>query len=82
MTYAPHPGRGVAMLACACGKVLDAADMCWRRHERQKGAAVLVERITCARCADVGVPLTRSTGHVIRDDEDGGIVVWSKGRAS
>lgn len=85
MTYVDHPGLGVAVLACRCGKMLDSADMCRRRHPAQTGAAAAVERITCAGCADVAVPLGRTIASVIRDfenNEGDGIVVWSKGRAS
>jgi hypothetical protein len=67
------PGRDAAVLACRCGTVLDAGDMCRRTHRRQKGDAARVDRITCAACADVTMPLGHSIAAVIRavEAEDG-----------
>lgn len=46
---APAPGK--AVLACRCGTVLDAADMCRYPRPGNPGAAPRIARICCRECA-------------------------------
>jgi hypothetical protein len=45
------PQPGVAVLACRCGVVLDAADMHRVLQPRVEGSSPAVERIACRVCA-------------------------------
>jgi hypothetical protein len=45
------PKPGTALLACRCGRVLDAAQMRRVRQPRTWGSAPAVERIACTPCA-------------------------------
>lgn len=51
----PKPGR--ALLACACGRMLDAPQMCRRKRTSQDGGSAAVERIVCADCARPDQPI-------------------------
>lgn len=44
---APHPGRGRAVLACRCGRVLDADQMHRPTRPRRPGDAARIDPITC-----------------------------------
>lgn len=49
-----HPGRGRAVLACACGQVLDARDMVRIRTPRagfNHDTSTAIYRIGCEACA-------------------------------
>lgn len=46
-----HPGPGRALLACRCGRVLDADQMHRYHPPRHTGRSLAIRPITCLECS-------------------------------
>lgn len=66
----PTPPRGIAVLACRCGRVLNADDLRFADGliRRRRGSAARIPAVVCATCAEQIAPdLAAPAGRVDRD---------------
>jgi hypothetical protein len=66
------PRRGVAMLVCRCGAVLNAADMRFGggHHRRVRGSAARIPTVMCPKCAERQTPVVDDTDDRVDLDLD------------